>query len=526
MNFKHIIFAFASTAVAGLPLASCSDDFLDREPTNYITPDQMEQAMVWNSNIMFGQQQGTITKMVRWRSGGTDDQDDFGQKSTDICTDLMSGDMVMPGNDYGWFSDTWRLTTYSRTNRRSGILWKYNYGVINTCNSMLDALGHDRIMPEDNPTQQLYYAAAKTIRAYSYFNLVTLFGRNYTDQVEVNGAMIPSKDQKLLPIYHTQSGLLAPAAPQTVDSVYKFIFRELEGAIEAYEAAAENGAAPSDLSMPGLDVAYTIQAYAHLQRGDETKNDYALAQEAALNAIYSTDASMLTGNQIYFGMNTVNNPSWIWGVDITKDNTGGLCTWWGMMDVFTYSYAAVGDVKIINQELYDQMPESDARKKWFTEPGSYSGQLAFLSYTPMNKFYSASGASLGQLMADRQWVEDIVFMRIEEAWLLAAEASIRNNDLETGREALYGLLSERDPQTADEIETMTKDELLDCLYYNWRVEMWGEGRGLLTQKRFKRGNKRGTNDGAFPGRTFNYDDMRLYFSIPQSEYENNPELHK
>lgn len=129
-------------------------------------------------------------------------------------------------------------------------------------------------------------------------------------------------------------------------------------------------------------------------------------------------------------------------------------------------------------------------------------------------------------MADRQWVEDIVFMRIEEAWLLAAEASIRNNDLETGREALYGLLSERDPQTADEIETMTKDELLDCLYYNWRVEMWGEGRGLLTQKRFKRGNKRGTNDGAFPGRTFNYDDMRLYFSIPQSEYENNPELHK
>ena len=311
-----------------------------------------------------------------------------------------------------------------------------------------------------------------------------------------------------------------------MDSVYKFIIRELEGAVEAYEVAAENGAQPSNLSMPGIDVAYTILSYAHMQRGDETKNDYALAQDAALNAISSTNASMLTGNQIYFGMNTVNNPSWIWGVDITKDNSGGLCTWWGMMDVFTYSYAAAGDVKIINQELYDQIPESDSRKRWFTKPGTYSGNMAFLSYTPMNKFFSASGAEAGYLMYDRQWTEDIVFMRIEEAWLLAAEASLRNNDIETAREALYGLVSERDPQGADDIFSMSADQLLDCLYYNWRVEMWGEGRGLLTQKRFKRANKRGTNDGAFPGRTFNYDDMRMYFSIPQTEYENNPELHK
>ena len=54
--------------------------------------------------------------------------------------------------------------------------------------------------------------------------------------------------------------------------------------------------------------------------------------------------------------------------------------------------------------------------------------------------------------------------------------------------------------------------------------MWGEGRGLLTMKRFKKSVVRGGNDFAYPGKTINYDDSRLYFEIPENELTNNPNI--
>ncbi|WP_255461423.1 hypothetical protein [Bacteroides sp. CACC 737] len=38
---------------------------------------------------------------------------------------------------------------------------------------------------------------------------------------------------------------------------------------------------------------------------------------------------------------------------------------------------------------------------------------------------------------------------------------------------------------------MNADQLLENIYYNWRVEMWAEGRGLLTLKRFHKSMVRG-----------------------------------
>ena len=108
-------------------------------------------------------------------------------------------------------------------------------------------------------------------------------------------------------------------------------------------------------------------------------------------------------------------------------------------------------------------------------------------------------------------------------YLILAEASARNNDLETAQEALGALLANRDPEASATVDELSKDELLEAIYFNWRVEMWGEGRGLMTMKRFKKDVVRGSNDAtAKANQTINWNDSRLYFNIPEREITNNP----
>ena len=86
------------------------------------------------------------------------------------------------------------------------------------------------------------------------------------------------------------------------------------------------------------------------------------------------------------------------------------------------------------------------------------------------------------------------------------------------------MLLQRDPTVAATVDTWTSAQLLDNIYFNWRVEMWGEGRGLLTMKRFKKTVVRGSNDFSYPGESFSYDNPKFTFSIPEDEVVNNPSL--
>ena len=40
-------------------------------------------------------------------------------------------------------------------------------------------------------------------------------------------------------------------------------------------------------------------------------------------------------------------------------------TSWGQVDYFTYSYCSAGDYKMIDHNLYNEIPETDTRKQWF-----------------------------------------------------------------------------------------------------------------------------------------------------------------
>lgn len=50
------------------------------------------------------------------------------------------------------------------------------------------------------------------------------------------------------------------------------------------------------------------------------------------------------------------------GIDLTTSNSPALPTFWGHMDLFTYSYAFAGGEKLVDTALYESIPASDTRK--------------------------------------------------------------------------------------------------------------------------------------------------------------------
>lgn len=117
-------------------------------------------------------------------------------------------------------------------------------------------------------------------------------------------------------------------------------------------------------------------------------------------------------------------------------------------------------------------------------------------------------------------------MRTAELYLIASEAAARKGDTSAAKTVLKALLKERTEPAqlaaaVDHIDQLSDAQLLDEIYYQWRIELWGEGFALQVLKRFQKDQIRTTRSAQLTGQTIPYTDARLTLSIPQSELSNN-----
>ena len=119
------------------------------------------------------------------------------------------------------------------------------------------------------------------------------------------------------------------------------------------------------------DVARMMLAYVLGAKGDRDTDVANLTQQV----IQSGTNSILDMSDVTNGFKDVSSNSWIWGIDITETNELGLASWWGQVDTYSYSYAWAGDFKVIDSDLWDQIPEDDARKAQFYNNSSSSRHL-------------------------------------------------------------------------------------------------------------------------------------------------------
>lgn len=484
-----------------LSLTACQKDFLEQNPSELFTPDQINEAKKSNPDIDEAFVNGAIETFFKSLQSTSRRHDDFAQKSFDICSDLMSGDMELEGGQsYGWFAQAAELKTFQKFDLSNNYsVWRISYLTVSIANGFFRTAGGDDKLPSD-ATPLYNWGQLKTLRALAYLNLAHFYGKPYSDE---------TKSSLVVPINRATDESGKPNKLATLQEIYDFIIKDLTQAIEAFDKAK---VARKSKQYIDATVARGALARAYMDTGNWDKAyevaDKLLTEQGAKYPLISAD-KLLTN-----GFNNYETPEFIWGIDITKDNTGSLISFWGHMDVYTYSYASVGAYKGINKYLQDQIPESDLRKGWFHP------KLGI----PTGKFFSTSKP---KMQGDREWLSDIVFMRMAEMYLIASEAAARKGNDAKAKEILLKLLKERtkaDKYTEVEtkVNAMTHDQLLKEILYNWRVEMWGEGFSLTVMKRFKNDVQRSPRNIYFKGETIKWNDPRLTYELPRNETTNNP----
>jgi hypothetical protein len=488
--------------IASVILASCGDDFLDKRPTSFISNEDLGETALINPEIVEGNLRGIYNQMVTAYIGGTGSQEDFGHKSFDLMSDLLSSDLAQVGASYNRFVGlaNYVWTQDNTINLPNYTAWRFYYRIINSANLIIAANGGNDAIPESAAVKGVV-GQAKTIRAFAYFYLSQYYAVKYDASAEV------------LPIYVNPGEPGKPKSPMS--DVYDQIIADLNSAISFMDGYSR----PNKASV-NQNVAKGLLAYVYASMGQSDKN--ILARNLADEVINSGEFSMMTASEVTGGFTTLGTPGWMWGFDITVANDLGLVSWHGFMDFYSYSYQAVGNYRGIDQGLYDRIDDNDIRKTQHGDPRGGSFTEGAYPLIPAQKFYNLNKVQFGQLPI----TDDYVYMRVTEMYLLSAEMSAVEGDVIAARTRLKQVLANRfsDPADYAYVDTLTGQDLIDEIVFQTKIEFVGEGKSYLLMKRRKLTNTRGSNHLNRVGESISYDDPKVTFSIHQRELTDNPNI--
>jgi hypothetical protein len=215
---------------------------------------------------------------------------------------------------------------------------------------------------------------------------------------------------------------------------------------------------------------------------------------------------------------SISNPEWMWGSIIPAAEATIYASFFSHIDPNVGGYAALGQQKKITKDLYDQIPTGDVRKTVFRTPGT--GTTTIPDYCQLK--HQVPDLS-------NRWQADYLYMRASEMYLIEAEALARQGNDAGARTVLEALVKVRNP--AYSAGTRAGAALVAEVLLQRRIELWGEGFGLLDIKRLKLGLNRPTGAGNHGAPSFNpvvYTtgpaDNRFLMRIPQRELDNNASM--
>jgi hypothetical protein len=465
----------------------------------------------------------------------------FGNMAVILAADLMGEDMVHTAQGPGWF---WKDYTYEMRSRytstiwRSYFTWKYFYSIISNCNYII-ASADDATGDENEKGYVLGQAYAT--RAYSYFMLIQSFQQTYKGHEQSPG----------VPVYTEPTTSASKGKGRgTVAEVYSQIDSDLNEALVLFE---ESGVGQKHVSHLDFYSTSLLKARVALVENDwQTAADAAadalkkpgktllsLSEAAVIKGTFDDETSEWTTGSTTF--NSVDSPNVLWGAQILSEQSNVFASFFSMMDACTDVYYATESPKCISNWLYSQIPDTDVRKGW------WNGNIGI----PKSKWHY--GANINYNQFKFQWKNqkshtgDYIFMRLEEAVLIRAEALCRLGDDEGAKAALAELESRRNPNYESRIASLTGFEqtfssvgevstLLDEILLQRRIELWGEVGRIYDILRLGKGWTRtwsvGGEESNHTDRLTKYADhlnfpadyLECIMMIPQAEIDNNPNI--
>ena len=529
---KIYLAALALTTVT--TLNSCIKE-IDPQ-TSTVTVDQAAAAPGAFNNFV-----GSITSSLNGAftySGANQYPWDFGYPSFFLQRDVMGQDIVCETSGSEWYT-TWYTcgTGLGPTYAICQLPWSYYYGWIKNCNIVLSLINGE---PTDE--QKTGAGIAHAMRAMFYMDLA----RMYADETYAR-----NKDAETVPIV-TEGPAEVSNPRATNEEMFKFILEDLDKA-ETLLADYKR----ENVYTPDQSVVYGLKARAYL-----TMEDWANAEKYAKLA--QSGYTMMSEAEYLSKKDGFNKPnsSWMFGLtyrssDPNITNNDADSSWGSQMIVEVsasgcgYSANYVGP-KRIDAHLYETIPATDFRRKCFIDPAldelsaeacmaaleEYTDDPAGVYKTGYNvsaresvgcielKFRPKDGEHANQYTA---FTVAVPLMRVEEMKLIEAEAA-GMQDEGRGIQLLTDFAKTRDANYeygthTDAYYNTSTGKFRNEVWWQRRVELWGEGFATFDIKRLEKGIIRsyeGTNHLAKYQWNVETVPQWMNLCIVQSETNNNP----
>ena len=520
---KRIIILLIGIAVTSSVLfTGCIDETIQ---TNTITSDQLASSAKSTEALLWAMP--AFTNKYNTLKQTTAQAYDWGYGSIMHVRDVMTEDMTIVSSSYDWYSHWEQNTSLGETYIYGQFIWNYYFQFIQTANNMIVT-----IHPESATDLQLgYLGAGYGFRALAYLDAAQMFEFLENDKTSSTNSAGNNVLNLTIPITdETTTEDQARNNPRaTRQEMADFILSDLNKA----EQYLQNFARPSKV-LPDLASVYGLKARYYMWLAD-----YANAQVYARKAIDTGGYTPTTKEQwldTKSGFNTLSTPSWMWGSQMSVEDDivkSGILNWTSWLSNETsFGYASAGPYLMIASDTYNQISDDDFRKlSWKAPEGSaLYGKTPFIDADwgaslpdyASTKFRPAEGNMDDYTVGA---VSAYPLMRIEEMYFIEAEAAAHQNAA-TGKALLesfmktYRFSSYTCP--ASDI-----DGVVNEIFLQKRVELWGEGISFFDYKRLNKTVTRGYTGTNFSDASrFNTTTRPAWmnFCIVQTEKNNNKAL--
>ena len=305
---------------SGMSFTSCIDEVY---PTSSVSQEQLESSVKAGEAMMWAMS----GFMVNWNTSGASWHGDFGYSSMMHIRDCMTGDMSLleAGLNYNQWGNYTEIVYLGQNYASVQRIWNYYNKQVLACNKALEYY-HEGV--EDDLGKGAR-ATALAFRAMTYLDLARWYEflpNNNTSGLlkngnDVTGLTVPIVTEK------TTEDEARNNPRATHAEMSAFILSDLD-----YAEQNIGKASYGTRLLPDLACVYGLKARVYMWN-----EDYAKAAEYAEKAIQASGRTPLTKDawtSTTSGFNTLDNTSWLWGLEFSKENDAvatGICNWTSMM---------------------------------------------------------------------------------------------------------------------------------------------------------------------------------------------------
>ena len=494
MNNRYFVALLGS---AMLLTTSCSD--LDTNPSGSTMGDgQLNEVLAQDPSKLKSEVSGMYANMIeygaitQWYGTGQPRHYDFGYASTMMMMDASGQDEPSQVSGYNWYNKPLRFVDRTANSETTYFIWNQCYKNIKVANDVLKSVDLENL----SDVAKSYVGQAYAMRAFEYFTLIQIYQFSYKGHEDAAG--VPIVTEKTAEAEANNNPRAA------VKDVYKQIMDDLNTAIDYL---TDSRSAKSEINR---QVAYGLRARVNLvmQNWADAAAD---AQKAAEGYTpLSKDAAAAPG------FNDVSASNWIWGNIVDESNNivqSGILNFPSMMCSFTGNgYSPTYACRMINSKLWIEIPSTDVRKGWWIDE-NLNSPIVDPKYVVHQEdkdekgnvvkylaVYNQTGDEVADITEPYTNVKfgayknqygnelnacDIPLMRVEEMILIQAEATAMGGNVEEGKRILENFVrTYRDPSYT--CNATTAEGVQDAVWFQRRVELWGEGFSFTDLLRLKK----------------------------------------